>query len=67
MAQGHIFLSISRFLVIYANTSKSNKKKCNINANEDQILFTPRFDIFGSFFATTWFIFAIKFFFLSLS
>jgi hypothetical protein len=25
--------------VIYANTLKSSKKKCNINANEGQILF----------------------------
>jgi hypothetical protein len=25
--------------VIYANTSKSNQKKCNINAIEDQIVF----------------------------
>jgi hypothetical protein len=32
MAQGHISLSISPFLVIYANTSKGNKYKCNINA-----------------------------------
>jgi hypothetical protein len=39
MAQGHISLSISPFLVIYANTSKSNQNKCNINANEDQIIF----------------------------
>jgi hypothetical protein len=39
MAQGHISLSISPFLVIYANTSKSNQNKCNINANEDQIVF----------------------------
>jgi hypothetical protein len=39
MAQGHISLSISPFLVIYANTSKSNKKKCNINAKENQIVF----------------------------
>jgi hypothetical protein len=38
MAQGHISLSISPFLVIYANTSKSNKKKCNINAKENQIV-----------------------------
>jgi hypothetical protein len=38
IAQGHISLSISPFLVIYANTSKSNKRKCNINANEDQIV-----------------------------
>jgi hypothetical protein len=58
MAHGHISLSISPFLVIYANTSKSNTKKCNINANEDQILFYSRFDKFGSFFDTTWFIFA---------
>jgi hypothetical protein len=39
MAQGHISLSISPFLVIYANTSKSNQNKCNINANDDQIVF----------------------------
>jgi hypothetical protein len=39
MAQGRISLSISPFLVIYANTSKSNKKKCKINAIEDQIVF----------------------------
>jgi hypothetical protein len=35
MAQGHISLSISPFLVIYANTTKNNSKKCNINANEN--------------------------------
>jgi hypothetical protein len=39
MAQGHISLSISPFLVIYANTSRSNQNKCNIHANEDQIGF----------------------------
>jgi hypothetical protein len=39
MAQGHISLSISPFLVIYANTTKSNLKKCNINANENTNLF----------------------------
>jgi hypothetical protein len=39
MAQRHISLSISPFLVIYANTSKNNQNKCNINANEDQIIF----------------------------
>jgi hypothetical protein len=39
MAQGHISLSISPFLVIYANTSKSKKNKCNIDATKDQILF----------------------------
>jgi hypothetical protein len=39
MAQGHISLSISPFLVIYANTSKSNKRSAKINAIEDQIIF----------------------------
>jgi hypothetical protein len=39
MAQEHISLSISPFLVIYGNTSKSNKNKYNIDANEDQIVF----------------------------
>ena len=58
MAQGHISLSISPFLVIHANTSKSNKEKCNINANEYQILFYLGFGIFLSLFATTWFVFA---------
>jgi hypothetical protein len=39
IAQGHISLSISPFLMIYANTTKSNQEKCNINAIEDQIVF----------------------------
>ena len=30
MAQGHISLSISPFLVIYANTPKSNKRGTNM-------------------------------------
>jgi hypothetical protein len=58
MAQGHISLSISPFLVIYANTTKSNTKMCNINANKNTDLFWIKFGIFGSFFATTWFVFA---------
>jgi hypothetical protein len=33
MVQGHISLSISPFLVIYANTSKSKCKTCNIDSN----------------------------------
>jgi hypothetical protein len=33
MAQWHISLSISPFLVIYANTSKSKCKTCNIDSN----------------------------------
>jgi hypothetical protein len=39
MAQRHISLSVSPFLVIYANATKSNQKKCNMNAIEYQILF----------------------------
>jgi hypothetical protein len=37
---------------------KKQQKKCNINANEDQFPFYLRFGIFGSLFATTWFVFA---------
>jgi hypothetical protein len=40
MAQGHISLSISPFLVIYANTSKSNAKHATSIQIEDQIVFT---------------------------
>jgi hypothetical protein len=40
MAHGHISLSVSPFLVIYANTSKSNKRSANINAKENQIVLT---------------------------
>jgi hypothetical protein len=39
MAQGHISLSISPFLVIYANTSKSNAKHATSIQIEDQIVF----------------------------
>jgi hypothetical protein len=39
MAQGHISLSISPFLVIYANTSKSNKRSATSMQFEDQIIF----------------------------
>jgi hypothetical protein len=35
MTQGHISLSISPFLVIYANTSKSNKRSATLMQNED--------------------------------
>jgi hypothetical protein len=58
MAQGHISLSISPFLVIYANTSKSNKKSAISIQIEDQIPFYLGFGILGSLFATTWFVFA---------
>jgi hypothetical protein len=58
IAQGHISLSISPFLVIYVNTSKSNAKHATSIQIEAQIVFNLKFGIFGSFFATTWFVFA---------
>jgi phosphate/sulfate permease len=58
MAQRHISLSISPFLVIYANTFKSNKRSTPSLQIEDQILLHLVFGIFGLFFATTWFVFA---------
>jgi phosphate/sulfate permease len=39
-------------------THQKGIKKCNINANEDQIFFYLIFGIFGSLFASTWFVFA---------
>jgi hypothetical protein len=38
IAQGHISLSISPFLVIYANTFKSNAKHATLIQIEDQIV-----------------------------
>jgi hypothetical protein len=35
IAQGHISLSVSPFLVIYANTSKSNAKHATLIQIED--------------------------------
>jgi hypothetical protein len=67
MAQGHISLSISPFLVIYANTSKNNRKKCNISANEDQILFTQDLTYLDHTLPPLGLFLQIKFFFLSLS
>ena len=67
MAQGHISLSISPFLVIYANTSKSNKKKCNINAIEDQIVFDYNLAYLDHFLPPLGLFLQIKFILLSLS
>jgi hypothetical protein len=59
MAQGHISLSISPFLAIYANTFKKQLKvqhfsqKCRF---EDQIFSLEIWHIWITF-ATTWFIF----------
>jgi hypothetical protein len=67
MAQGHISLSISPFLVIYANTSKSNQNKCNINANEDQIVFDYYLAYLDHSLPPLGLFLQIKFIFLSLS
>jgi hypothetical protein len=67
MAQGHISLSISLFLVIYANTSKSNQNKCNINANEGQIVFDYNLAYLDHSLSPLGLFLQIKFIFLSLS
>jgi hypothetical protein len=67
IAQGHISLSISPFLVIYANTSKSNQNKCNINATEDQIVFYSNLAYLDHSLPPLGLFLQIKFIFLSLS
>jgi hypothetical protein len=67
MTQGRISLSISSFLVIYANTSKSNKKMCNINAIEDQIVFDYNLTYLDRSLPPLGLFLQIKFIFLSLS
>jgi hypothetical protein len=67
MAQRHISLSISPFLVIYANTTKSNQKKCNTNANEDQIVFDYHLAYLDHSLPPLGLFLQIKFIFLSLS
>jgi hypothetical protein len=67
IAQGHISLSISPFLVIYANTSKSNQNKYNINANEDQIIFAQELTYLDHSLPPLGLFLQIKFIFLSLS
>jgi hypothetical protein len=67
ISQGHISLSISPFLVIYDNTTKSNQKKCNINAIEDQIVFDYNLSYLDRSLPPLGLFLQIKFFFLSLS
>jgi hypothetical protein len=54
-------------LVIYANTSKSNQNKCNINANEDQIIFAQDLTYLDHSLPPLGLFLQIKFVFLSLS
>jgi hypothetical protein len=56
IAQGHISLSISPFLVIYATHPKATKRSATSLQLRKNCICT-NFDIFGSFFATTWFVF----------
>jgi hypothetical protein len=67
MAPGHISLTISRFLVIHANASKSNKNKCNIDANEAQIVFVYNLAYLDHSLPPLGLFLQIKFIFLSLS
>jgi hypothetical protein len=67
MAQGHISLSISPFLVIYANTSQGNQNKCNINAKENQIVFDSNLSYLDHYLPPFCLFLQIKFIFLSLS
>jgi hypothetical protein len=67
MAQGHISLSISPFLVIYANTSKSNAKHATPIQIEDQIVFDSNLAYLDHSLPPLGLFLQIKFIFLSLS
>ena len=67
MAQGHISLSISPFLVIYANTSKSNAKHATSIQIEDQIVFYSNLTYLDHSLPPLGLFLQIKFIFLSLS
>jgi hypothetical protein len=67
MTQEHISLSIYPFLVIYANTLKSNKRSATSMQIEDQILFTWDLAYLDHSLPPLGLFLQIKFFFLSLS
>jgi hypothetical protein len=67
MTQGHISLSISPFLVIYANTSKSNAKHSTSIQIEDQIVFYYNLAYLDPSLPPLGLFLQIKFIFLSLS
>jgi hypothetical protein len=67
MVQGHISLSISPFLVIYANTSKSNAKHATSIQIEDQIVFYSNLAYLDHSLPPLGLFLQIKFIFLSLS
>jgi hypothetical protein len=67
IAQGHISLPISPFLVIYANTSKSNAKHATSIHIEDQIVFDSNLAYLDHSLPPLGLFLQIKFIFLSLS
>jgi hypothetical protein len=67
IAQGYISLSISPFLVIYANTSKSNAKHATLIQIEDQIVFDSNLAYLDHSLPPLGLFMQIKFIFLSLS
>jgi hypothetical protein len=67
MAQGHISLLISPFLVIYANTSKSNAKHVTSIQIKDQIVFYSNLAYLDPSLPPLSLFLQIKFIFLSLS
>jgi hypothetical protein len=67
MTQGHISLSISPFLVIYANTSKSNAKHAKSIEIEDQIVFDSNLAYLDHSLPPLGLFLQIKFIFLYLS
>jgi hypothetical protein len=67
MAQEHISLSISPFLVIYANTSKSNAKHATSIQIEDQIVVDSNLAYLDHSLPPLGLFLQIKFIFLSLS
>jgi hypothetical protein len=67
IAQRHISLSISPFLVIYANTFKSNAKHATLIQIEDQIVFNSNLTYLDHSLPPLGLFLQIKFIFLSLS
>jgi hypothetical protein len=67
IAQRHISLSISPFLVIYANISKSNAKHATLIQIEDQIVFNSNLAYLDHSLPPLGLFLQIKIVFLSLS
>jgi hypothetical protein len=67
MAQGHISLSISPFLVIHANTSKSNAKHATLIQIEGQIVFNSNLAYLDHSLPPLGLFLQLKIIFLSLS